>query len=367
MDRETIYKATLDHFLGPLAPAMNDPRISEIMVMGPSTVYIERGGQIETTALAFPDEAWLEAAVRNVAEYVGRPLGPANPTLDARLPDGSRVHVILPPASRAGIILTIRRFLPATFDLPTLVKDGSICAEAAELLALAVASHQNILISGGTGTGKTSLLNALSMAIPAQERILVIEDSSELRLHQPHTVCLEAQTGNEDGIGTLTVRELFVNALRMRPDRIVVGEVRQSEALDMVQAMISGHPGSLTTIHANDPISALLRLELLCRRAEVGLPSDVARAQVLLAINLVVQIERLASGKRRISQISEVTEPAEGKGYGLRPLFVSQVVEDRKLELTATSMEPKFQAEARARGHEHSIQPLLDALRNARP
>jgi pilus assembly protein CpaF len=256
-----------------------------------------------------------------VAEFVGRPLGPASPTLDARLPDGSRVHVILPPASRLGICLTIRRFLKSSFDLATLVRTGAITRGAALLLVRAVRSRRSILISGGTGTGKTSFLNALSAAIPAAERILVIEDSSELQLAQPHTVYLESQPANDDGEGELTIHDLYVNALRMRPDRIIVGEVRRGEALELVQSMISGHPGSLATIHASDPLSALLRLELLSRLTPVPLPPDVARAQIALAIQLVVQLVRASDGTRRVDSIAETAGVDAAGHYLVRELF----------------------------------------------
>ncbi len=279
MDRATIYRETFRHFLKPVVPLMDDPSVTEIMVIGPDRVYCERRGAIEETALRFADEAALLAAARHVAEFVGRPLDAAHPTLDARLPDGSRVHVILPPAARLGLCLTIRRFLKSSFNLKKLIQGGALTREAAVWLIQAVRLRKNILISGGTGTGKTSFLNALSSAIPPEERILVIEDSSELQLAQPHTVYLESQPANEDGEGELTIRDLFVNTLRMRPDRIIVGEVRSGEALELVQSMISGHPGSLATIRASDPLSALLRLELLSRLNPVVLPPDVARAR----------------------------------------------------------------------------------------
>ena len=321
MDRASIYRETLRHFLQPIAPLMEDPAVTEIMVIGPERIYCERRGTIQLTDLAFGDEPALRSAVQHVAEFVGRPLGPASPTLDARLPDGSRVHVILPPASRLGICLTIRRFLKASFDLATLVRIGVITREAALLLVRAVRSRKNILVSGGTATGKTSFLNALSAAIPAAERILVIEDSSELQLAQPHTVYLESQPANEDGEGELTIHDLFVNALRMRPDRIIVGEVRRGEALELVQSMISGHPGSLATIHASDPLSALLRLELLSRLTPVPLPPDVARAQIAMAIHLVVQLVRAGDGTRRVDSIAETAGVDAAGQYLVRELF----------------------------------------------
>ncbi|MFO0954201.1 MAG: ATPase, T2SS/T4P/T4SS family, partial [Isosphaeraceae bacterium] len=305
MTRVDIYRQTLRHFLGPIQPLLDHPDVTEVMVIGPDRVYFEARGRVQKSELRFPDEAALLAAATNVAEYVGRPIGPAEPTLDARLPDGSRVHVILPPAARQGVCMTIRRFLKASFSLPVLVNSGTLSQQAVDLLSTAVRLRKSILISGGTGTGKTSFLNALSASVPEHERIIVIEDSSELQLSQPHTVYLEAQPADDDGQGELTIRDLFVNALRMRPDRIIVGEVRRGEALDLVQSMMSGHPGSLATIHANDPLTALLRLELLSRMNTVPLPADVARSQVALAIDLVVQLERREKD-RRVTAVSEV-------------------------------------------------------------
>jgi pilus assembly protein CpaF len=321
MTSAAIYQETLRHFLKPLWPLVEDPAVTEIMVIGPDRVYCERRGKVEPTTLSFADDAALLAAARHIAEFVGRPLGPANPVLDARLPDGSRVNVILPPASRLGTCLTIRRFLKASFSLRSLVQAGSISREAARFLIQAVRDRKNILIAGGTGTGKTSFLNALSAAIPPAERILVIEDSSELQLAQPHTVYLEAQPSNEDGEGELTIRDLFVNALRMRPDRIIVGEVRRGEALELVQSMISGHPGSLATIHASDPLSALLRLELLSRMSPVPLPPDVARSQIALAIHLVVQLARTHDGMRRVVSIAETAGLDPAGQYAVRELY----------------------------------------------
>jgi pilus assembly protein CpaF len=347
MTKSEIYATTFRHFLAPVLPLMNDPSVTEIMVIGPHRVYCERAGTIEPTDLRFEDEEALLAASRHVAEFVGRPLGPASPTLDARLPDGSRVHVILPPASRLGVCLTIRRFQKASFDLNALVRSGSITREAAVLLVRAVRARRNIVISGGTGTGKTSFLNALSAAIPAAERILVIEDSSELSLTQPHTVYLEAQPPDEDGEGELTIRDLFVNALRMRPDRIIVGECRRGEALDLVQSMISGHPGSLSTVHASDPLSALLRLELLSRMNPVPVLPDVARCQIALAIHLVVQLERGPDGVRRVVSVSETAGLDASGAYVVHDLYTFR---DGRLKPTGRPL-PPFAVESHAGGN----------------
>ncbi len=351
MDRQQIYDRTIRHFLAPVRSLLDHPEVTEIMVVGHDRIYFESRGRISPTELKFADEAALRAAVTNIAEFVGRPIGPADPTLDARLPDGSRVHAILPPAARQGVCLTIRRFLRSSFDLNRLIEGGSLSIEAAEFLAGSVRARRNILIAGGTGTGKTSFLNALSSRIPPSERILVIEDSSELQLSQPHTVYLEAQPADDDGLGQLTVRDLFVNALRMRPDRIIVGEVRRGEALDLVQSMISGHPGSMATIHASDPLSAVMRLELLSRMNDLSLPADIARDQVGLAIDLVVQLTRDEGGGRRVTSIAAIQGVDEQRRYRIDELFRSRPTADAPTEagqftLQATEHLPGFTSQA---------------------
>jgi pilus assembly protein CpaF len=316
-----IYQETIRHFLGPIWPLLEDPTVTEVMVNGYDTVYCEREGKLHRAEERFADPASLLAAVRNIAEYVHRRIDDDHPYMDARLPDGSRVHVILPPSSRQGVCVSIRKFQKSSFDLATVVKRGSLTELAAEFLELCVLLHKNIVISGGTGSGKTSLLNALSAAIPETERVIVIEDSSELQLKQPHTVYMEAQPPRPDGKGEITIRDLFVNSLRMRPDRIVVGEVRRGEALDLVQSMISGHAGSLTTVHASTPLNAAVRLETLCMLSDVSLPIHVARTQVASAINLVVQISRMPDGSRRVLSVSELIGLSSDQSYQFRDLF----------------------------------------------
>lgn len=320
MHHRDIYNETLKYFLHPISSLLNDPEVSEVLVNGYETVFFEKGGKLYRSECRFPDEAFLTAAARNIAEYVGRQVGGEHHSMDARLPDGSRVHVIVAPSSRQGTCLSIRKFKKSSFNLETLVQWGSISPEVSEFLRLAVIAHRNIVISGGTGTGKTSLLNALSSAIPEHERIIVIEDSSELQLHQPHTLYLEAQPGSK-GRKAVTIRDLFVDSLRMRPDRIVVGEVRRGEALDLVQSMISGHEGSLTTVHANTPRDSAVRLETLCMLSDVSLPAHVARVQVASAIQLVVQIARLGDGSRRVMTISECLGLDGNNDYIFRDLY----------------------------------------------
>jgi pilus assembly protein CpaF len=306
MDTLEIYRHTTSQFLRPIKPLLDDPAVSEVLVNGPDTVFYEKAGRLHRSELKFPDPGALLAAARNIAEFVNRRIDADHPSCDARLPDGSRVHIIIAPASRQGVCLSIRRFQKSTFDLGRLVERGSVTAEAAEFLELCVMLHKNTVVSGGTGTGKTSLLNALSTAIPEQERIIVIEDTNELQLNQPHTVYLEAQPARPNGRGQVTIRDLFVDSLRMRPDRIVVGEIRRGEALDLIQSMLSGHAGSLTTVHANTPRDAAVRLETLCLMSDVGLPAHVARMQVAPALHVVVQIARYLDGSRRVQTISEM-------------------------------------------------------------
>ncbi len=278
MAREEIFAASLDFFLSPIATYLHDDSVTEVMVNGFDEVYIERKGRLEETDAKFPSEDALLSAVHNVAQYVGREIDADRPVLDARLPDGSRVHAVIPPSTRRGTYLTIRKFLRDILGLEDFVRMGSLSESAKEFLELCVRLRKNIVVSGGTGTGKTTFLNALSSAIPEEERIVVIEDSSELRLSQKHSLYLESQQADAFGHGALSIRDLFKASLRMRPDRIIVGEVRSGEALDMVQSMISGHSGSMTTVHANSAHDAMVRLETLSLMSDVELPVYVARA-----------------------------------------------------------------------------------------
>ncbi len=305
MNSKEVYSRSVRHFLHPILSLLDDPSVSEILINGPTQIYFERGGKLYLSEITFPDAGFVMAAARNIGEYVGRTIGNGQHSMDARLPDGSRVHVIVPPCSQRGVCISIRKFQKSKFDIDQLVVRQSITPEVAEFLKLAVLLHRNTVISGGTGTGKTSMLNALSSAIPESERIIVIEDTAELQLAQPHTVYLEAQPPDIHGNNAVTIRDLFVDSLRMRPDRIVVGEVRRGEALDLIQSMISGHAGSLTTVHANTPRDAAVRLETLSLMSDVSLPSSVARTQVASAIHLVIQLARMSDGSRRVTAISE--------------------------------------------------------------
>jgi pilus assembly protein CpaF len=300
--------------LGPLEPLLGDPSVDEVMVNGPRAVYVERRGRLERVGVEFAGDSELMHAIERILAPLGRRVDEASPLCDARLPDGSRVNVVIPPLSLSGACLTVRRFRREGFSLRELVGNGTLPAALAELLAVSVAARASILVSGGTGSGKTTTLNALSGAIPGEERIVTIEDAAELRLRQRHVVRLEARPANLEGRGEVTIRQLVRNALRMRPDRIVVGEVRGAEALDMLQALNTGHDGSLTTVHANSPEDALRRVETLALMAGVGLPHEAVREQAASAIDLIVHQARLPDGSRAVQSVTEVVRAAGGAG-----------------------------------------------------
>jgi pilus assembly protein CpaF len=292
--------------LGPLELLMADAGISEIMINGPGAVYVERAGRIERCSTQFTSVQSLRSVIDRIVASAGRRVDEASPMVDARLADGSRVNVVLPPLAPNGPIVTIRRFSQLKLDLAALTKRGSLGAAMAEFLDVAVRARRNIVICGGTGSGKTTLLNAIAGLIPSVERIVTIEDAAELALHHEHVVTLEARPRNLEGQGEVTIRDLVRNALRMRPDRIIVGECRGGEALDMLQAMNSGHEGSLTTAHANSPRDLLSRLEVMTLMAGMDLPLAAIRAQLAGAVDLIIHQARLAGGARRVSSIVEV-------------------------------------------------------------
>jgi pilus assembly protein CpaF len=308
--------------LGPLEPLLADPTVDEVMVNGPHEVYVERQGHVISAGVGFATEAELMHLIERILAPLGRRVDELSPLCDARLPDGSRINVVIPPLALSGPCLTIRRFRRDGFSLDDLVQAGTLSHEAAELLASCVRAGVSILVSGGTGSGKTTTLNALSGAIPEGERIVTIEDAAELDLRQSHVVRLEARPPSVEGRGEVTIRMLVRNALRMRPDRIVVGEVRGAEALDLLQALNTGHDGSLSTVHANSPRDALRRLETLILMADVGLPHAVVREQVADAVDLVVHQERRRDGSRIVQSIAEVVGSRGGE-VELRPLLAS--------------------------------------------
>lgn len=315
------YQASFEFFLAPLVELLRDTSVSEIMVSGPGNVFVERGGQIEKTSVEFADEAALRAAANNIAQFVGKTISDENPILDGRLEDGSRVCIVLHPLSAHGTSINIRRFSHDARAPQFLVDVGSMTPEALEFALLAVKAHTNVLISGGTGSGKTTMLNILASAIDDRERIIIIEDTRELQLPKPHVVQMEARPPDAHGRGRITVRDLFVTSLRMRPDRIVVGEVRGGEALDLVQAMTSGHRGSLATLHADTPDQACGRLETMSLLADVGLPLAALRRQISLALDLVIQTARLSSGRRLVTHISEIDLDPELGTYVVSDIF----------------------------------------------
>src|SRR5215217_3854526 len=298
--------------LGPLQPLLADGTVDEVMVCGTAPVWVERAGRLERTDIAFESETALRETIERILAPVGRRVDEAEPLCDARLSDGSRVNVVVPPLALDGPVLTIRRFRRRGFSPEELVANGTLTAPLAELLARAVRRRCNVLVCGGTGSGKTTLLNALSSFIDPGERVVTIEDAAELRLRQPHVLRLEARPPNLEGRGEVTIRRLVRNALRMRPDRIVVGEVRGPEALDMLTALSTGHDGSLCTVHAGSAAEALRRLETLALMADVGLPHAAIREQVADAIDLVVCQARAADGARRVTSVAEVVRVAGG-------------------------------------------------------
>jgi pilus assembly protein CpaF len=307
--------------LGPLEPLLADPTISDILVNSHKTIYVERRGKLQTTNVAFKDDEHLMRVIERIVSSVGRRIDESSPMVDARLRDGSRVNAIIPPLSIDGPVLSIRRFGAEPLRMHMLIEHKALTKDIADMLQMCVTARLNVLISGGTGAGKTTLLNALSAYIPEDERIVTIEDSAELQLQQPHVVRLETKPPNIEGRGEVTQRDLVRNSLRMRPDRIVIGEVRGGEAIDMLQAMNTGHDGSLTTIHANTPRDALARLETMIQMTGMRLSDRAMRQQIASAIDLVVQVARLSDGTRRLTAISEITG-MEGETITMQEIFV---------------------------------------------
>src|SRR6266513_2763830 len=324
-ERRQIIREISDDILGygPLEPFLRDDSITEVMCNRYDLIYVERNGKIERTQASFADNSHLLRIIDKIVSQVGRRVDEASPMVDARLPDGSRVNAIIPPLALKGPTLTIRKFSRDPYTMNDLISFGSISPKAAQFLASCVKGKLNILISGGTGTGKTTTLNAMSAFIPNDERILTIEDAAELQLQQEHVITLESRPPNIEGSGEVRIRELVRNALRMRPDRIIVGEVRGAETLDMLQAMNTGHEGSLTTIHANSPRDALSRLETLVLTAGVELPLRAIREQVASAFDLLVQIQRLVDGSRRVTHITEVLR-MESDVITLQDVFIAK-------------------------------------------
>lgn len=340
---------------GPLDPLLADPTVSDILVNGCDKVYVERGGRLHKTQVVFRDNAHLLNIIDRIVSRVGRRIDEKSPMVDARLPDGSRVNAIIPPLALDGPSLSIRKFKSDIASLDSLLKWGSMTKQMADVLTCAVKSRLNIIISGGTGSGKTTLLNSLSAQIPEDERIITIEDSAELSLQQEHIVRLETRPSNIEGEGAVTARDLVINALRMRPDRVVIGECRGAESLDMLQAMNTGHDGSLTTLHANNPRDALGRLETMVLFSGVDLPERTIRNQISSAVDIIVQASRLSDGTRRVTHITEIVG-MEGLTITMQDIFIwmQEGVDQNGKVLgyhKSTGVRPKFAERAKSRGY----------------
>ncbi|MGH9517872.1 MAG: CpaF family protein [Terriglobales bacterium] len=369
-ERERLALEVLDEVfgLGPLEPVLQDPTVSDILVNGPRQVYVERGGILEESNLMFKDNAHLMNIIDKIVSAVGRRVDESSPMVDARLADGSRVNVIIPPLAIDGPHISIRRFghIPITED--DLLKNQTLTKPMLELLRAAVKARINIVISGGTGAGKTTLLNVLSGYISEKERIVTIEDSAELQLKQRHCVRLETRPANIEGTGSIMQRQLVINSLRMRPDRIIVGEVRGEEALDMLQAMNTGHDGSMTTVHANSPRDAIARIETMALMANLNLPEKAVRRQIASAVQLIVQISRFTDGSRRVTHVTEISG-MEDEVVSMQDVFVFDkqgISPDGRVlgAFTATGVRPNFAERLNASGinvlaswfeHSHSV------------
>ena len=355
-ERRQLVNDILDELLGlgPLEPLLKDESITDILVNGHNSVFVERHGRLESTPVRFKDERHLLRIVQKIVSAVGRRVDESSPYVDARLADGSRVNAIIPPLAVDGSLLSIRKFARVPIDMAKLTEYGSVPTEIAQVLRAIVAARRNILISGGTGSGKTTLLNAMSAYIDESERIVTIEDSAELQLQQAHVARLETRPANIEGQGEVTQRELVKNALRMRPDRIIVGEVRAGEAFDMLQAMNTGHDGSMTTVHANTARDALSRVEQMIGMSGIDIAPRSARAQIASALNVIIQVGRLADGRRRLMSVSELTG-MEGEVITMQDIFRFKMTGRDEHggvlgHFEATGIRPKFMQELDDRG-----------------
>lgn len=357
---DAVFAETLLGFLQPVRAFLDDPSISEVMINGPSQIYVERQGRLELTGVRFESRETILCALRNAAQYVGKQVDELHPILEGRLPDGSRLQAVIPPAAPDGPYVAIRRFTPQHLKLSTLIELGSLSESAAHALSAMVRAKLNVLVAGGTGSGKTSLLNVLTRFVPDGERIAVIEDSKEVQVQRPHVIYLEARPADPQGRGAVTIRELFRATLRMRPDRIVIGEIRGGEALDIIQAMVSGHGGCMGTLHATYPRDTLTRLETMALMSDVELPLSALRLQIASGVNVIVQVARLHDGRRSITHITEVVGfDLATQRYELRDLFVRALHEPAQPgaeplgtapELVPTGVLPAFLPQLHAHG-----------------
>lgn len=355
-ERERVGREVMDEVfgLGPLEPLLQDPTVSDILVNTYNTVYVERRGMLEKTKIVFKDDAHLMHIIDKIVSAVGRRIDESSPMVDARLKDGSRVNIIIPPLAVDGPIMSIRRFGSTPLGADDLLRNRALTPPMMDALKGAVRARMNIVVSGGTGAGKTTLLNVLSSFISERERVVTIEDSAELQLKQEHVVRLECRPPNVEGKGAVRQRELVINALRMRPDRIVLGEVRGEEALDMLQAMNTGHDGSLTTIHANNPREAISRIETMAMMGNIALPEKAIRQQIAAAVHLIVQVSRMSDGTRRITHVSEITGTS-GEVVSMQDIFLFEkqgLTSNGKVKgrFFATGIVPKFAEKLKACG-----------------
>ena len=351
MEHHDLFTETVAHYLKPITQYLEDAAITEVMVNKFDTIYIEKEGQLHKVPERFKDPEAYQAAVNNILQFTGKTLTEDTPLVDSRLPDGSRVHVAREPCARHGTVMTIRKFNKQMLDVDWLMELGTLTEQAAEYMDIAVRAERNLLVAGGTSSGKTSLLNALSRFIPETERIVVIEDSAELQLQQEHVVSMETKPPDRFGRGAVPISQLFRSSLRLRPDRIIIGEVRGGEALDMIQAMTSGHGGSMGTLHANNPRDALNRLETMALMSKVELPLHALRAQVSSAIDVVVQMNRQIGGYRLVTHISEVDQLGDDNRYRLRDIFTMELdptdADKKRMQLTWTGERSSYASELR--------------------
>jgi pilus assembly protein CpaF len=352
-----VFEESLLQFLDPVRKYLLDPTVSEVMINGPDQVFIERRGRIEHTDARFASEAAVLTALRNAAQFVGKYLDDQNPILEARLPDGSRVQGVIKPVATTGPYMAIRRFFQASLTVDRLIESGSLTTASAALLNAMVSSKLNVLVAGGTGSGKTSLLNLLTSFVPHNERVCVIEDTLEVQVQHPHVFQMEARRADDEaGIAAVTIRDLFRASLRMRPDRIIIGEIRGGEALDIIQAMVSGHGGCLCTLHASHPRDTLTRLETMAMMSDIAMPLAALRQQIASGVNAVVQVTRLNDGQRLVTHITEITgHDGHSGGYLLQDIFArrySGVGRDGRVHsaLEATGAVPTFEQHLREHG-----------------
>ncbi len=349
-EKLTVFQSAIRQFLGPIVPFLEDPSVSEILINGPHDIFIESKGKLSKTTAQFADEDSLRAAVNTIAQSVGRRITDEEPRLDARLPDGSRIAAVIPPCARNGTVVSIRKFTQNKISFKDYVKMGSLSADGAQFLDICMFLGKNILVSGGTGSGKTTLLSLLCSRIPKGQRVIVIEDSSELNINYDHIVNFETRQANTIGKGEVSMKDLLKSSLRLRPDRIIVGEVRSSEAIELINAMNTGHKGCLGTVHANSPEDAIVRLEALAQSGDAKISEKALRYQVASAIDLIVQVSRYPDGSRRVGAISEVQGFNADGSYEVIPIFsMSRLVRaaDGKLQgqLEATGNIPSFMQE----------------------